>query len=497
MLQPFEPGATFAGVYEIVKPLSSGGMGEVFVVRHRELGELRAMKLMHPQVGRDERLRAKFSQEARIGTRIKSEHVVRVLDVGVDAASHRPWFAMELLEGSDLRTFVDKGGPHSPEVIRKILGQLGHALSAAHRAGIVHRDLKPENIFVASSARLDEAFAVKVLDFGIAKVVAESNTDMSVPIGSPLWMAPEQAQAGASVGPQTDVWAVGLIAFYLLTGKIFWLAAHVPSVTAIQVLQETMIQAIPPASERAAALGYRFPLPVGFDAWFATAVARSGAERFPDASVAFERLSAVLGGRPSTASPSIPLPIGVATAPAMTPMRLDTSAPPFHTQMQAPLFSPATGVLPPEHAKERAKKGASPVVWIAVIGVVGALGVGAFLLKDRLFGEPAPKTQHTGDPVGAVAEKDIARTAPRESAAVITTAMGDTPTAAPAPTVSAAAPTVSSPPEVPTSRPTPTTGPLVKPTPIPTPAPTPTQDCKEKTYIGPDGKRVRKPWCPA
>jgi serine/threonine protein kinase len=497
-MQSFEPGATFASVYEIVKPLSAGGMGEVFVVRHRELGELRAMKLMHPQIGRDERLRAKFSQEARIGTRIKSEHVVRVLDVGVDAASQRPWFAMELLEGSDLRTFVDKGGPHPADVVRKILGQLGHALGAAHRAGIVHRDLKPENIFVAASARLDEAFTVKVLDFGIAKVVAESSTDMSMAIGSPLWMAPEQAQAGAPIGPHTDVWAVGLVAFYLLTGKIFWLAAHVPSTTAIQVLQETMMQVIPPASQRAAALGYRFPLPDGFDAWFAQCLSRQGAERFPDATVAFDRLSAILGTRSSLVSQPIHLPIGVATAPAVTPIGIDHSRP-QQTQLQTRLGGNTTAVPSSRSVQQPARRGTSPVVWLGVIGVVAALGVGAFLLREKLFGGPDQK--NTSAPLALTKPSEATTASPGGSAPIVTTATGNaatsTPTTTTAPTTSEVAPTATPTTPAPTTTPpTAPTSPILKPTTAPTPTP-PQQDCKEKTYIGPDGKRVRKPWCPA
>ncbi|MFO0612937.1 MAG: serine/threonine-protein kinase [Polyangiaceae bacterium] len=434
MLQSFEPGATFAGAYEIVKPLSAGGMGEVFVVRHRDLGELRAMKLMHPQVGRDERLRQKFQQEARIGTRIKSEHIVRVLDVGVDAASGRPWFAMELLEGSDLRSFIDKSGPHPPDTIRKILGQLAHALTAAHRAGIVHRDLKPENIFVAASSRADEAFTLKVLDFGIAKIIAESNTDMSVPIGSPLWMAPEQAEAGSAIGPHTDVWPIGLLAFYLLTGKIFWMAAHVPHATPVQVLQEVMFNPIPPASERAAALGYRFGLPEGFDAWFAQCLSRRGVERFPEAGAAFDRLSAILGARPSM--PTMNLPIGVNAAPAMTPARLDQSQPArLHQSQPEPPRVNTTGLVSSQSIPQGAapKKGTSPVVWVGIAGVLAALGVGGFLMKDKLFGSGDAKAPATQSVAVAKAPETAEKAGVEPPVAVGTTA---TPAPAPAPTPS-------------------------------------------------------------
>src|SRR6202000_247691 len=105
--------------------------------------------------------------------------------------------------------------------------QIGHALAAAHRAGVVHRDLKPENIFVATTHQRDRNLVVKVLDFGIAKIVAEARAAQNdtAAVGTPRWMAPEQADATARVSPSTDVWAYGLLAFWLLTGESYWKAA--------------------------------------------------------------------------------------------------------------------------------------------------------------------------------------------------------------------------------------------------------------------------------
>jgi len=144
-----EPGSVFGGEYRIVRPLSAGGMGAVYVAEQQSTGKLRAVKLMHPALLADTRLRERFEQEARVGALIKSDHVVQVLGAGVDAATGVPWLSMELLEGEDLAAFLRRHGPVHPRELYEIFRQVGHALAAAHAVGVVHRDLKPENIFLA------------------------------------------------------------------------------------------------------------------------------------------------------------------------------------------------------------------------------------------------------------------------------------------------------------------------------------------------------------
>ncbi|MCA9580096.1 MAG: serine/threonine protein kinase, partial [Myxococcales bacterium] len=170
----------------------------------------------------DPSLRRRFEQEARVAARIASEHVVAVLAAGVDAPSGMPWLVMELLDGSDLADLIARDGALPVERARPIFDQLCHAVGAAHAAGIVHRDLKPENVFVAKAQRAGADVTVKVLDFGIAKIFADAKTSKTDAMGSPLWMAPEQTERGDRIGPQTDVWALGLIAFTVLTGRKYW-----------------------------------------------------------------------------------------------------------------------------------------------------------------------------------------------------------------------------------------------------------------------------------
>src|SRR5262245_28276486 len=142
-------GSVFAKDYRVLQPLNEGGMGAVYVVEQQSTGSQRALKLMHPQFVQDPRSRQRFEQEARVGARIESEHVVQVLAAGVDDATGYPYIVMELLKGEDLSTMLQRRGAIPPSEVGQIFAQLCHALAAAHAAGVVHRDLKPENIFLA------------------------------------------------------------------------------------------------------------------------------------------------------------------------------------------------------------------------------------------------------------------------------------------------------------------------------------------------------------
>jgi serine/threonine protein kinase len=297
-------GTRIADDYEVVRALGEGGMGAVYVVNQRSTGRERALKVMHARMAGDSGLRDKFIREATIGATIQSEHVVQVLAAGVDATSGSPWLVMELLRGHTLAAFVETKGALRQELAREIFAQLAHGLSAAHRASVVHRDLKPENVFLSTSLRSSEALTVKILDFGIAKLVADSMAKASAAIGSPLWMAPEQADLGAEISPATDVWAMGLLAFFLLTGKPFWRA---DSASPVMVMKEVIFDDIPIASERARTLGFDGELPSGFDAWFGRCVCREAKKRFSDAKTAhqgFEALYPLSQATPSDEAPT-------------------------------------------------------------------------------------------------------------------------------------------------------------------------------------------------
>lgn len=286
MVPSLEPGALFAGDYRIIRKLNSGGMGDIYLVEQLSVNSTRALKLMKPQLLRDPDLRRRFEQEARICARIASEHIVQVVAAGVDEASEMPWIAMEYLEGDSLSTVLAQRGALDPAEVREILRQLCHAVGAAHAAGVVHRDLKPENIMLTPSRRSDVPLTVKVLDFGISKIMSQSNTMGTTTIGTPQWMAPEQTTSD-TIGPAADVWPIGLLAFRMLTGKCYWQHANTKAPSLVTLMREVVLEPLEPASQRARQLGSEQLLPAGFDAWFSRCVVREAAARFPDARVAF------------------------------------------------------------------------------------------------------------------------------------------------------------------------------------------------------------------
>ncbi|APS00653.1 bifunctional serine/threonine-protein kinase/formylglycine-generating enzyme family protein [Pajaroellobacter abortibovis] len=296
MVLQLNPGTIFGGDYRIVKPLSQGGMGFIYIAEQLSTGVLRALKLMQPQCVESTTMRRRFEQEARIGARIQSDYVVSVLGAGVDEASGVPWLAMELLQGEDLNQCVIRS-PLAAEEAPQVFQPLFHAVAAAHDIGVIHRDLKPENIFLAKSRRPTEKFTLKVLDFGIAKLVEEGRTQATGTVGTPLWMAPEQASASERITPATDVWALGLIVFYALTGKRYWIEANKPNSTLPMLLRELVIKPLELATVRAQELGCTQLPPAHFDEWFSQCVARNPAERFPNAREAYMALAPIIGDR--------------------------------------------------------------------------------------------------------------------------------------------------------------------------------------------------------
>ncbi|MFO0660848.1 MAG: protein kinase [Polyangiaceae bacterium] len=299
-------GTVLGGDFTILRPLSQGGMGAVYVARQNSTGAERAVKLMHPEIAQDKRFRQRFEQEARVGYLIKSDHVVHVVAAGVDETSGMPWLAMELLEGTDLASFLRERTRLSLGETAVICAQLGHALAAAHSVGIVHRDLKPENVFLTPGRVAGMPFVVKVLDFGIAKVVSATAT-ATMALGTPLYMAPEQASRESEVGPDTDVWGFALMVFHLLTGRSFWRAGD-ESGTAVELWREVLVDEIPPASVRASQFGLEGYLPAGFDNWFARCVARDRTTRYRDANIASFALAQILAPwAPISHAPSSPI----------------------------------------------------------------------------------------------------------------------------------------------------------------------------------------------
>ncbi|MDI1481433.1 serine/threonine-protein kinase [Polyangium sp. y55x31] len=228
------PGDVLSGKFRIERVLGEGGMGVVLAAHHLHLGRTVAIKLLQPEALKHQEIVARFANEARSASRIQSEHVARVLDVGT-LDTGEPYMVMEYLEGSDLSKLVKRQGPLAIEDAVEYLLQACEALAEAHVAGIVHRDLKPANLYL--TRRADGSACVKVLDFGISKAAlvgtspeAQQMTQTQSVLGTPGYMAPEQLRSAKHVDPRTDIWALGVILQELLTGKLAFQGSTVPEV---------------------------------------------------------------------------------------------------------------------------------------------------------------------------------------------------------------------------------------------------------------------------
>ena len=222
-VSPVQPGEILAGKFKVERVLGAGGMGIVVAARHTQLDQRVALKFLLPVACEVPGAVARFLREGKAAARITSEHVARVMDTGV-LAGGAPYLVMEYLEGMDLGALVvQRGRIHVDDAIEYVL-QACEAIVEAHELGVVHRDLKPANLFLAH--RADGSPLVKVLDFGISKVAGSGSrsqlTSASVLMGSPRYMSPEQMMSAKDVDARTDVWALGVILYELVTGKAVW-----------------------------------------------------------------------------------------------------------------------------------------------------------------------------------------------------------------------------------------------------------------------------------
>ena len=253
--------------FSILGRLGQGGMGIVYTAKDEKLGRVVALKVLPPEFEADETRRKRFFREARAIAAVTHPNIVTVYEIGEEQG--RIFIAMELVEGRPLRALLQEG-PLSPSTVLHLMTQAAAALAAAHGVGLVHRDLKPENILVTP------AQLVKVLDFGLAKLaegegLLRTGTGEGVLLGTPAYMAPEQVH-GRKVTAATDVFALGILLYELLTSRRPFTGKSLPQIV------RSIERDTPPAPSAVNPL-----VPAAFDPIVARCLAKEPAERYPDA----------------------------------------------------------------------------------------------------------------------------------------------------------------------------------------------------------------------
>jgi serine/threonine-protein kinase len=268
------------GSFRLGRVIGRGAMGEVYEAQRVQGGDLAAVKLLHPHVLAQADLAARFVREARIVSNLNDAHVVRVLEVSAED-SRVPYLAMERLQGQDLTDYLREHKRMSVRGVLTMLRQVGSGLDAARAAGVVHRDLKPRNLFLA---KVGSQEMWKILDFGVARITGEETLTQDQIVGTPNYMAPEQANGGV-VTHRSDLFALGVIAYRTLTGRPAF-----EGETTAEILYK-VVHTMPPRPSGVASL------PVDVDLVLAVALAKNPDDRFGSAAELALALDAAARGR--------------------------------------------------------------------------------------------------------------------------------------------------------------------------------------------------------
>ena len=360
-------GKTTGGKYRLVRLLGSGGMGEVYEAQHSAIGRRFAIKFLHPLLAGSSEVVARFQREAQAAGGLENENIAAVVDIGT-ADDGAPFLVMEYLDGEDLAKLLVRSGPLSVPRAAYIIIQACRGLAAAHSRGIVHRDLKPENLFICK--RNDGSDLVKVLDFGIAKLhtgrLGTGITQTGTTMGTPFYMSLEQARGAKEVDHRTDIYALGVILYEILSG-----AKPHPGESYNEILYHVL------SKEPAPLDSIRPSLPSGLSAVVCKAMARETDDRYASAAD-FTAALIPFAGR------------------AVTPLRSQVglaaiSGDTINSPVSLPAISvpdQSTRMLPeiPEDVPERSRS--RVIVRAALAAVVAFLGtLGLWLVLRH---EPAP-----------------------------------------------------------------------------------------------------------
>ena len=403
-----------AGRYELTKLIGSGGMAEVYVAQDTVLGRKVAIKVLNEELAANKKFSQRFKQEAKASSAMNHPNIVSVLDAGetteTDAEGVKHTYAylvMEYVDGLELSKLVARGPLKVPEAIR-VTKELLSAVEFAHNKGIVHRDIKPDNIMLTRQGK------VKVLDFGIARAVAETFDDIATTtsiLGTAAYFSPEQAQ-GQKVDIRTDLYAIGIVLFEMLTGKVPFTGD-----TAVAVAHQH-IHAHPPAPS---SLNPKVSL--ALDQVVFTALAKDKADRFQTTAEFGKELRAAENAKPVGASKPAPVKVEaveeavVESAPEATDLFGSAISQPAMEKTESKVDLPddflflfgddpqtAPTLIQPEQYRPEPKRVVAIVAIIALVfGAIAGVGLWvATLQPTNIF----PSSTVTVPALQNVAEKD-------------------------------------------------------------------------------------------
>lgn len=276
-------------IYELVRLIGSGGMGEVYEAKHTLIGRRCAIKVLHEVLEANEEILTRMIREAQAASAIGHPNIIEVYDFR-QAPGGSYYMVMELLEGASLEDVLDECDVLEPAGAFVVLSQVLSALGAAHEKGIVHRDLKPDNVFIARNRK--GGYEVKILDFGISKFTDPSGENMKLTktgavMGSPYYMSPEQASGKSDLDRRADLWACGVMLFEMLTGDVPF-----PGDNYNEVLANILLKDPPDIAE------YRVDLPEEVKAILHKALQRDRNERYESAEDMLSHLISFLPEKP-------------------------------------------------------------------------------------------------------------------------------------------------------------------------------------------------------
>lgn len=384
-------GLLIAGKFRLLRPLAKGGMGSVWAAKHVSLDVPVAVKFMDPRYADLDDLRARFEREAKAAAQLRMPNVVQILDYGVEHDT--PYIVMEFLCGEDLGARLAREGRLSVRDTVAILAQVCKALRRAHDEGIVHRDLKPANIFLIVQ---DDELLVKVLDFGIAKVLRSDAggdaTKTGDVMGSPAYMSPEQVRGLRQIDHRTDLWSLGVIAYRALTGILPFPGTQAGDMY-VRICTDSLVMPtrIVPHLDRS------------IDVFMEKALAKDSFQRFASAKEMAEALAELDRGKPSSS----------ALLPPVSGTNVDaaTNAPVTHHVGDSTRQTPQKK----NTFYKRRKLAIMAIAWIS-IGVPLSLGIVMIRESDEVNGAVPSLSSAVTEPAALMLSATAASAAPIASA---------------------------------------------------------------------------------